>query len=121
MYTVIIEDKDGGQATRTTCEEGQALIVGRSNQCDIILPSDNVSRRHARLYVQDGRCYAEDLGSSNGVYVNGKRIHRVTELGRSAHVRCVPTPAMARVSPRTSSVARKFAEAMRKAAISIFE
>ncbi|MFT7581343.1 MAG: pSer/pThr/pTyr-binding forkhead associated (FHA) protein, partial [Myxococcota bacterium] len=54
---------------------------------DIILPSDNVSRRHSRLYTVDGRCYIEDLNSSNGVFVNGRRIHEVYQIQRSAQVK----------------------------------
>ncbi len=86
MFTLIIEDKDGAIADEYSFEEGE-FIVGRSHSSDIILPSDNVSRRHARLYTQGGRCYVEDLNSSNGVFVNGKRIHRVFEIVRSAQIK----------------------------------
>lgn len=86
MFTLIIEDKDGAIADEYSFEEGE-FIVGRSHQSDIILPSDNVSRRHARLYTQESRCFIEDLNSSNGVFVNGKRIHRVFEIVRSAQIK----------------------------------
>ena len=86
MFTLIIEDKDGAIADEYSFEEGE-FIVGRSHSSDIILPSDNVSRRHARLYTQDGKCFIEDLNSSNGVFVNGKRIHRVFEIVRSAQIK----------------------------------
>ena len=67
MFTLTIEDKHGGVADEYSFEEGEFLI-GRSHGADIILPSDNVSRRHARLYTVDGRCYLEDLGSASGVF-----------------------------------------------------
>ena len=86
MFTLTIEDKHGGVADEYSFEEGEFLI-GRSHGADIILPSDNVSRRHARLYTVDGRCYLEDLGSANGVFVNGRRIHEVHEIESSAQVR----------------------------------
>lgn len=86
MFTLTIEDKHGGIADEYSFEEGEFLI-GRSHSADIILPSDNVSRRHARLYTVDGRCYIEDLGSANGVFVNGRRIHEVFEIEKSAQVR----------------------------------
>ena len=86
MFTLIIEDKDGAIADEYSFEEGE-FIIGRSHSSDIILPSDNVSRRHSRLYTQDGRCFIEDLNSSNGVFVNGKRIHRVFEIVRSAQIK----------------------------------
>jgi len=86
MFNLSIEDKHGGIADEYTFEEGEFLI-GRSHSADIILPSDNVSRRHARLYTVDGGCFIEDLGSANGVFVNGRRIHEVVEIEGSAQVR----------------------------------
>jgi len=86
MFTLIIEDKDGSIADEYSFDEGE-FIVGRSHSSDIILPADNVSRRHARLYTQGGTCFVEDLGSSNGVHVNGARIHGVSTLGRSAQIK----------------------------------
>ena len=85
-FTLSIEDKHGGIADEYSFDEGEFLI-GRSHGADIILPSDNVSRRHARLYTIDGRCYIEDLGSANGVFVNGRRIHEVMAIEGSAQVR----------------------------------
>ncbi|MCB9729670.1 MAG: FHA domain-containing protein [Deltaproteobacteria bacterium] len=86
MFTLTIEDKHGGIADEYEFAEGE-FLVGRSHSADIILPSDNVSRRHARLYTVDGRCYVEDLGSANGVFVNGRRIHEVCEIEGSAQVK----------------------------------
>lgn len=86
MFTLIIEDKHGGIADEYSFEEGE-FFIGRSHTSDIILPSDNVSRRHARLYTVDGRCYIEDLASSNGVFVNGRRIAEVYQIQRSAQIK----------------------------------
>jgi ABC-type multidrug transport system ATPase subunit/pSer/pThr/pTyr-binding forkhead associated (FHA) protein len=53
------------------------IIIGRSEQCDVLLSSPQVSSRHAKLTLLDsGRLLVEDLGSLNGTYVNGKRIVR---------------------------------------------
>lgn len=86
MFTLIIEDKNGALVGEYTFEDGE-FIVGRSQQADIQLPADNVSRRHARIFTEEGRCFIEDLKAANGVWVNGRRIHAVTELPRSAQVR----------------------------------
>jgi len=86
VFTLIIEDKNGALVGEYTFEDGE-FIVGRSQQADIQLPADNVSRRHARIFTEEGRCYIQDLNAANGVWVNGRRIHASTELPRSAQVR----------------------------------
>jgi DNA-binding winged helix-turn-helix (wHTH) protein len=51
------------------------LIVGRDVTCDIMIPSRQVSRKHARFqYTQDG-VYVEDLGSKNGTHINGSQVN----------------------------------------------
>ena len=53
------------------------VIIGRSDQCDVLLSSPQVSGRHAKLtLLENGRLLVEDLGSLNGTFVNGKRITR---------------------------------------------
>jgi pSer/pThr/pTyr-binding forkhead associated (FHA) protein len=86
MFTLIIEDKHGAIADEYTFEEGE-FVIGRSQSADIVLPSDNVSRQHARLYTVERNCYVEDLGSANGVFVNGRRIHEAFHIQRSAQVK----------------------------------
>ena len=50
------------------------IIIGRDSSADLTLPSPGVSRRHARL-IREGNGYIlEDLGSSNGTYLNGQRL-----------------------------------------------
>lgn len=73
-----------GQSTLVLCEgpssgevfpiEKPELFIGRDPGVDIVIDSPGVSRRHARLYQQAGGCILEDLGSSNGTFVNGQRI-----------------------------------------------
>src|SRR6056297_1385331 len=52
----------------------EELTVGRSDDCDITLPSSKVSRQHARFRLSDGGVTVEDLGSSNGTRLNGRAI-----------------------------------------------
>jgi pSer/pThr/pTyr-binding forkhead associated (FHA) protein len=52
------------------------LILGRSEAADIALPYSSISREHARLSIQGGSLIIEDLGSSNGVLVNGNKAPR---------------------------------------------
>ncbi|MBK6534739.1 MAG: FHA domain-containing protein [Deltaproteobacteria bacterium] len=55
------------------------MILGRSESADIALAFSSISREHARLFVEDEKLYIEDMGSSNGVQVNGEK-HRKSEL-----------------------------------------
>ena len=51
-----------------------SVTLGRSSACELVFADDTVSRRHAELRVQDGRWMLRDLGSSNGTFVNGRRV-----------------------------------------------
>jgi len=54
---------------------GNGLVLGRhSGQCDLVVAHGSLSRRHARLRLDDGRLMIEDLGSTNGVIVDGMRL-----------------------------------------------
>jgi len=62
-----------GEGKRTVLS-GSRLVIGRSRDCDITLEDPNASRRHAELRDEDGRWVITDLGSTNGVKVNGRRV-----------------------------------------------
>ena len=53
-----------------------AYEIGRSAHCQVILDGEKVSRLHARSVIDDGGASVDDLGSANGVFVNGKRLVR---------------------------------------------
>jgi hypothetical protein len=53
---------------------GSRVVVGRSREADIVLQDPNVSRRHAELRRDDGGWQIVDLGSTNGIKVNGRRV-----------------------------------------------
>lgn len=52
------------------------ILIGRDPGCDVRLPNPAVSRRHARLARMYGDYYLEDLGSTNGVSLNGRRVRK---------------------------------------------
>jgi serine phosphatase RsbU (regulator of sigma subunit) len=58
-----------------TLGEGRA-VIGRDQDVDICLPSKAVSRRHAQILRVHGSYFVEDLGSTNGTYLNSKRLDR---------------------------------------------
>nr|WP_305888666.1 FHA domain-containing protein [Methylomonas sp. SURF-2] len=62
------------------------LTMGRSPQCDFPLPSPLVSREHARIVSSSDNIFIEDLGSTNGTFVNGKRLERRVALHKGDRV-----------------------------------
>jgi FHA domain-containing protein len=61
---------DGGR----TVLSGDRVLLGRSRECDVQLADPNVSRRHAELRRDEGGWSVVDLGSTNGVKLNGRRV-----------------------------------------------
>lgn len=54
--------------------EGDQLIIGRDAASGVAIDDAEVSRKHARLTFQGGKYVIEDLGSTNGTFVNGQRV-----------------------------------------------
>jgi len=84
----VSEQRFVGEAVTTRLRYRQALItlragklyLGRSPECELAISDPAVSRRHARLWVSPAQIVIEDLGSQNGVHVNGERIQGPREL-----------------------------------------
>ncbi len=61
------------------------IIIGRSSDLDMVLVEDMVSRRHAKITTTDADIFIQDMGSTNGTFVNGEKIAgraRLTENDR---------------------------------------
>ena len=62
-------------------ELSNSIIIGRKPVCDIVLENDkSVSRKHCRLFINEGLVYVEDMGSTNGTSVNDTKILEATEI-----------------------------------------
>jgi len=62
----------------------RTTTIGRSEECDIVLEDESVSRQHARITLTENHFHIEDLNSTNGTFVNGKRIisHQLLDQDR---------------------------------------
>jgi S1-C subfamily serine protease len=70
-----------GPSAGTVVELDRALVLGRDDDCDVALDDEKASRRHTALTpLADGTVQVEDLGSTNGTYVDGQRITGPTTL-----------------------------------------
>jgi len=72
MFAVIVKEK-GGEQRRLEFDKAE-ITIGRVQGNDVILPKGNVSKRHARIVLKDGKFITVDLKSTNGTYVNGRKI-----------------------------------------------
>lgn len=78
---------EGAEAGSEHPVDGE-LILGREHgSADLVIPDPGVSRRHARVISENGALILEDLGSSNGTYVNGERISGAVELAAGDEIR----------------------------------
>ena len=86
------------QATRLVVTEGRlsgttiplstsAVLIGRAPACTLVLDDDYSSSRHARIFPQGDRWVVEDLGSTNGTFVDGHRLNEHTILPIDTPVR----------------------------------
>lgn len=78
MNVVIITGPEQGRRFPLV---GGKNVMGRADDCQIQLPSNQISRKHAALiWTDDGRVILEDQGSANGTFINGARIGQAVEL-----------------------------------------
>ena len=62
---------------------GEEVTIGRAPGCSVPLADDTyVSQLHARIYIRDGKPFVEDLGSTNGTFLNRDRLSRTMPLHR---------------------------------------
>lgn len=78
MPVIVVTSRDGVQTY--VLEEGKPLFLGRASDCDAILPSTAVSRRHAVIMCKNGVCGVKDLGSFNGTLLNDELIQEPKRL-----------------------------------------
>jgi pSer/pThr/pTyr-binding forkhead associated (FHA) protein len=80
---LVVTDEGG----RRTVPLKESLTVGRAATCDIAIRDTYVSNVHARIYQRDGSWWLEDLGSTNGTYMNRTRVQQPTAIGPGDEVK----------------------------------
>ncbi|MEA2452664.1 MAG: hypothetical protein QOG04_1374 [Actinomycetota bacterium] len=83
-HATIVE---GGSTSGKNFDLGQELTIGRADKCHVVLDDTYVSQVHARIFARGESYFIEDLGSTNGTYLNRKRVGGATELQRGDRVK----------------------------------
>ncbi|MBR4163851.1 MAG: FHA domain-containing protein [Solobacterium sp.] len=63
-----------GNITEKTIETLPCLLGRDKENCDLVVAEKAVSRKHARIYINDGKLYLEDVAEHNGTYLNGRKL-----------------------------------------------
>ncbi len=108
---IVEEGPHPGQEVTLSVPE---FVIGRETGADLVIASPSVSRRHLRIFQQGGQYLAEDLGSSNGTYLNNQRISSpvplksgdVLYLGKAIRLKVTGLPAI----PATAGAALTVAD-----------
>jgi len=77
---VILSLTEKGGETKQLQFDKNEVGIGRVQGNEIVLPKGNVSKRHCRIFIHDGKFSVEDLKSTNGTYVNGRKLTEATEV-----------------------------------------
>jgi pSer/pThr/pTyr-binding forkhead associated (FHA) protein len=71
---------EGGLSGMSIDLNDQQITLGRANDATLVLNDDYASSRHARIFPQDGQWIVEDLGSTNGTYLDRQKVTRPTPV-----------------------------------------
>src|SRR5215470_7138484 len=80
--SMILSVSDPRSAPKRLRLESAKVVLGKHPECDVVLESGKVSRRHAEIVVRDGKLFIHDLGSTNGTRLNGKTLDSESPLSR---------------------------------------
>lgn len=70
--TSLVIYADG--AKPRTLKLAASMVIGRSPDCELLIDDTYASQQHARIFGKNGSWYVEDLGSTNGTYVNDQKL-----------------------------------------------
>ncbi|HEX4720530.1 MAG TPA: FHA domain-containing protein [Thermoleophilaceae bacterium] len=82
MELFVVDGPDQGRSFAL----GPQSVLGRDPTSSVHLTDEEVSRRHAIIMVGEGHCTIEDLGSSNGTYLDDQLVEGEAEIGAGARI-----------------------------------
>ncbi|MEP7285873.1 MAG: FHA domain-containing protein [Chloroflexota bacterium] len=87
----VLVFQEGERAGQRWTLQTETLLIGRGNECDLVLPEKQVSREHIKIKLIDEQYYVEDLESKNGTWVNGQPLkgERLLKDGDEIHIALV--------------------------------
>jgi pSer/pThr/pTyr-binding forkhead associated (FHA) protein len=80
---LVVADASG----KRTVPLKDSVTVGRAATCDLVVSDTYVSNVHARIFAKDGAYWLEDLGSTNGTYMNRAKVAVPTAIGPGDEIR----------------------------------
>jgi pSer/pThr/pTyr-binding forkhead associated (FHA) protein len=83
-YLLVTGGPLSGMTINLTDEQ---ITMGRANDATLVLDDDYASSRHARIFPQDGQWIVEDLGSTNGTYLDRQKVARPTPVPAGVPIR----------------------------------
>ena len=84
-YTIRLF-QDGNQFFENKFKNN-VLVIGREDECDLIIQDRSISRKHLRIEVDIDKFYVTDMGSSNGTFVDNVKIEGKTQIFTETHIR----------------------------------
>src|SRR5215218_9406198 len=89
MQAVLVMFRSDGER-RSFSIARDMTVIGRREDCDLRIPLGEVSRKHCRMVRDGDTLRLEDLGSSNGTYLNGTRVEREATLNPGDSIQVGP-------------------------------
>ena len=105
--------QDGNQFFENTFKSN-TLVIGRDDDCDLIIQDKSISRKHLRIDIDIDKFYITDMGSSNGTFVDNEKIEGRVRINTETHIRAgkitiqVVTPEVKKVELDIRSAAKSY-------------
>jgi len=92
--SLVVSEADSD--SQTFPMSGEPITIGRGSSCEVVLTDTYASQVHARVFPRDGAWFVEDLGSTNGTYLNRVRVSQASPLAAGDEIRIGKTTLEAR-------------------------